>query len=159
MRHTNTGATLKAAHTAGKETQSRNIRRFVGGVEEGLQAKTNTKKWSILGKVLFKRGDEAADLEIMHGGSERADTGEDEFLSGENVRGGLCPADVVTEDAESVFEAADVASAIVEDGDKGGFWGGNRGARMWACGSTRCDSRRGEDGVVWAEKWSEGLEG
>lgn len=93
------------------------MRRFVGSVEEGLQAETDTKEGSILGEIVFERRNEGADVQIVHGGSKRADTREDEFVGRKNVGWGLGPANVVPEEADGVLEAADVAGAIVEDGD------------------------------------------
>lgn len=113
---------LKLVDGALENGETRNAWGFLRGFEEGMETKTDAKEGSILFKILLQRGYKLTGMKLMHSGTEGADAGENELVGGKNVIGSFGPVNVMTQKTNSILQASDVPSTVVENGDKGGFW-------------------------------------
>jgi hypothetical protein len=91
---------------------------FFSAGEQNLQADTDAQERSVLGNELSNRADQTQSPQAGYGISRRADPGQDNSLSLKHLFGGTDYLRQVTQSANGIKHAAQIARSIVNNGNR-----------------------------------------
>lgn len=107
----------EAEDFSGDDAESFVFAVFVADVEEHLETEADAEERFLGGDVVLDRGDEILAVEFADGVAEGSDAGEDDFFGGGDVGGRGGDAGVDLERFKGFLNAAEIAHAVVDDGD------------------------------------------
>ncbi len=113
---------MKADDFAGEDAETLVFAVFVTGIEQQLQAEADAEEWFSAVYGGEDGIDEVFAAEFFNGVFEGPHAGQDDFIGGGDF-GGFAGNDCLVADFfEAFLHAAEIAHAVVDDGDHGRGW-------------------------------------